>query len=856
MAADGPQLTPVGEKSLPAKCKAQSVAYCPTMDLIALATEDEELRVFRLNGQRVFGGSFGGDPYLGEDEEDGEIRGMAWKGNGHLLAVACGDGSLRIISSYTGKTVHHYQTYQEKEEHSNPSENPIPKVTCVGWGVNFTDSKAAQRHLHESAGQISIDDLLSPGVYPSEAATMLKADLPRELALLDIESSLPKLSTLPATGGEDDVFSSRASLDAIFHSSKDTNDSVNVLSVGFDDGIVHLRIFDCFEIGTFPVGSTPGISDSCRILRHTSHPLSSTHALLTSPVKGGSRGPLELVTMDLRFITKSGRYLSLLASKTTQLQNLLRYIGQVQRQIEIEWKNAQELPARFLRSVNEELQEKCQCDFITAIYHLVVTGHCFEPMKEFLTDIVGERGHKRWDKAVSGGYENIRRLTHECLLPALERSQVLLSRLVGLSKFHKLSDVLGLDTTKLNAIVETLDCLHLLAHRVLTHANEELGQFAAFSRWLRYEIHVLNSEPLSQTLEELQEKRDLFDVPPTVKYIKGALTKSALRNFIRQLPMIGVVQPPAPPTDKWLPGGHDRSFFDTYKSLLQQQRESRDKGGDGTSVETPKLNDLTRRLGIQFEKVFGEIALTQRRGILHRSPLTLHSDCDQGVVDLTFCYEDAIEGQPCSIYVATRSVTSKHQVYLYRVVLNSVGGVSSTRSTSLATLDLQNGEVRQLQFVSDDTLMVLWRDSRGSSHLFNFPFQPASTQPQSETTDPSPLVLDYIECDSTPFAPKPTISATTLDLSPESPHAGALIHLFAPHGPKARPIHVDVNGRKGRRAICVLYGDAMRYEVLDLDATMIEDEEEYEDYQEGDEEEDDDDDDEEIFDSDEENNEN
>lgn len=208
-----------------------------------------------------------------------------------------------------------------------------------------------------------------------------------------------------------------------------------------------------------------------------------------------------------------------------------------------------------------------------------------------------------------------------------------------MSKFHKLSDVLGLDTTKLNAIVETLDCLHLLAHRVLTHANEELGQFAAFSRWLREEIHVLNSDPLSQTLEELQEKRDLLDVPPTVKYIKGALTKSALRNFIRQLPMIGVVQPPAPPTDKWLPGSHDRSFFDTFKSLLQQQRESRDKDGDGTSVETPKLNDLTRRLGIQFEKVFGEIALTQRRGILHRSPFTLHSDCDQEVTDLTFCYE-------------------------------------------------------------------------------------------------------------------------------------------------------------------------------------------------------------------------
>lgn len=37
---------------------------------------------------------------------------------------------------------------------------------------------------------------------PSKAAAFLKADLPRELALLDAESSLPKLSTLPGTGGE------------------------------------------------------------------------------------------------------------------------------------------------------------------------------------------------------------------------------------------------------------------------------------------------------------------------------------------------------------------------------------------------------------------------------------------------------------------------------------------------------------------------------------------------------------------------------------------------------------------------------------------------------------------------------
>jgi anaphase-promoting complex subunit 4 len=188
----------------------------------------------------------------------------------------------------------------------------------------------------------------------------------------------------------EDVFSSRASIDAIFHSSnKNSSDSVDVLVVGFDNGMIHLRIFDCFEIGSFSVSAPGETHTEFSALFHASHPMSSTHALLVFDPKADL--PLKLLTLDIRFITKSGRYLSLLASKTTQLQNLLRYITQVQRQIQIDWKNAQDLPARFMRSINEDLREKCHCDFVTAIYHLVVTGDCFPPLKEFLVDIVGER---------------------------------------------------------------------------------------------------------------------------------------------------------------------------------------------------------------------------------------------------------------------------------------------------------------------------------------------------------------------------------------------------------------------------------------------------------------------------------
>ena len=189
----------------------------------------------------------------------------------------------------------------------------------------------------------------------------------------------------------DDVFSTRGSLDSIFDV-KDTASAIDVLVAGFDDGTIHLRIFNSFEIGSFNVQSSFPAAGSIKPLYHAFHPMSSTHYLLCSvlpPVPGISQ--LGLLTLDLRFIAKAGKYLPLLASKVTQLQNILRYIKQVQHQIHLEWKNAQDLPSRYISNVNEDLEEKSQCDFVTAAYHLLVTGDCFEPLKEFLVDQLGDR---------------------------------------------------------------------------------------------------------------------------------------------------------------------------------------------------------------------------------------------------------------------------------------------------------------------------------------------------------------------------------------------------------------------------------------------------------------------------------
>jgi anaphase-promoting complex subunit 4 len=159
--------------------------------------------------------------------------------------------------------------------------------------------------------------------------------------------------------------------------------------VGTREGQVHLSIYDSFVVGSF---SSPNIGDKgpAQMVLHASHEQCSTHTLL---MKSPGSDSLYFVPMDLRFISASSDYLSLLASRSTNLQNLLRYIHQVHLLMVSEWKSTQELPGKFLRNINETLSENSNGtrDIVQALYHSVATGHTFPVVKEWLVDELAER---------------------------------------------------------------------------------------------------------------------------------------------------------------------------------------------------------------------------------------------------------------------------------------------------------------------------------------------------------------------------------------------------------------------------------------------------------------------------------
>lgn len=103
--------------------------------------------------------------------------------SGQLLAIAWSDNYVRLISPESNKIIHEVKA-------SSAGDSTI---TCLGWAANYSDSRRATARSNPS--NQSLDFRLRQTVGEHVPAAL--PDLPRDLALLDVEVVLPKLSLLP-----------------------------------------------------------------------------------------------------------------------------------------------------------------------------------------------------------------------------------------------------------------------------------------------------------------------------------------------------------------------------------------------------------------------------------------------------------------------------------------------------------------------------------------------------------------------------------------------------------------------------------------------------------------------------------
>ncbi|KAH8909786.1 anaphase-promoting complex component Cut20/Apc4 [Coniochaeta sp. PMI_546] len=743
---------------------ARLLACNPTVDLLATASDANVLNIWRAHGQLV----------AKHVERTNKIEALRWKPDGQFLAAGWSDGVLRLVGFENAKAAHQIAVVEKGQS----------RFAYIAWSRNRIGNRRGKNG--SSAESSSWTRLIDEETDPQDKENVL--DLPTELTFIEVDTALPKLSPLPVSGGSGTdmlVFSTRNAIDFIFRPFKpDDASNVDVTIVGTTDGRIQISIYDSFSIGGFQY-QIPNVHESAvaaELCCHSSHPEISTHALLFKP-QIDKPGAVYLVPVDLTFIHSSPVNLSLLASKTTTLQNILRYIKQTQVHMVGEWKSTRELPARFMAGIQEDLQKLPKCrTIVQALYHTVVTGHVYEPVKEWLVDSLAERGHKRWDKAVTSGLENLRALIHENMIPALQRAAIILSRLRGIARFEECSNDIGFTAAQITKLIDIVQSLYAACYKMLRMVMKELVLFAKFSSWLRLEIDKLAS---STVTDELLERQANVDCPKVLKYIKDYLTSSPMSIFFCDVEKEDY-------TRDWERADDGASL----REMLEKQI-NRYQAGQPYMKALPQLEFLVNYLTSRSATVLAAIAETQRRRVRFAPTTRLEMDGVISKYDIRMCARQKPDGQDGVVYTALASDNARSDVRIFRTELEIINGISRPVSTGVAGISISGGRIVDFKFLDATSLLLLWADSGSVLSLLNIPFQALPYEDIAHSQNLKALRIEAEKLDD------------TLSLAKVPTSAGF------------QPIHMEVVEGSSQRGeiparVCLLGKDKVTYKVYAL----------------------------------------
>ncbi|KZL83781.1 anaphase-promoting complex component cut20 apc4 [Colletotrichum incanum] len=722
-------------------------------------------------------------------QQAAQPQAVRWKPDGQFLAVGWSDGYVRLMGLENNKAAHHIRICGD--------DTTAPSITHIGWSRNIVGKPRSWYHNTSSRPwqKLMSEELELPG-GPAPL------DFPRELTFLEVDSALPKISPLPSSSagsGEDGlVFTLRTGIEFLFQPfNTEDSDQIFVMVVGTSDGRLHLSIYDSFFIGDFryTLPSSmyrPGV---LQLVQHASHPEVSTHTLLLKSSADDDQA-VYLVPMDLPFIPSSPINISLLASKLTTLQKLLRYVKQTQLHMQVEYKNTRELPARFLRSVEGDLEQMDHgpTNIVQALFHTVVTGHAHEPVREWLVDNLAERadmvaqGHKRWDKAVVSGLENLRGLIHENMLPALERCAIILSRLRGLAQFYDSRDDIGFTVAQISRAMDIVSCLTLVGHKILLSVMEELDLFNAFSIWMRFQIDRLAAP--SSASEELTEKEATMENSKVLVYVQRYLVESPIAVFLSEVPKEDY-------SANWERAESGASMLEELDTQLRRQEE-----GQAYLKAFPNVSFLVDCLTARANGVFKDIAEAQKRSVRFGQPTKIALNRKIASFDSTMCperKEEEIDGLTfTAVTEEGHDQDGSFTVFIFRTSIRIINGISSNVTTTVAALSIDDGKIVEAKFLNSSTLILLVTKPGKPANIVTIPVQ-----------SPNILYVPYQEGNL------PTAAALSQQLKGNDTTA------TLPEDPSFMPVRMDVQDASDARGevparVCVLGANRTAYKVFSL----------------------------------------
>ncbi|KAM0713815.1 hypothetical protein Q7P37_010777 [Cladosporium fusiforme] len=767
-----PQQLPLfASKSSSAAIKPELSVVCSPHDLIAIVTADGDVAVYRLNGQVAF-------TIKCKDPGELTVTAAKWKPDGSLLAVGWSDGSWGVHDGGSGKLVgegrvagsaasSEWKLDLEPGWGGDDDEEEAVGVAEFGWERhNVPVEKIKTNALARGRGELDTEDW-ADGLKDDEDLDDEEeerkqpgqlVDLPRAITTLDTSKILPKLSAIPShglrSGPEGARFATQAMTDGVFEVKKtDAPESVDALIVYTDAGDVRVLLDDTVPIGSFKLDSKP--------CKHASHPRTGSHVLLSRD----HESHWQFQTQDLPLVGLGGPLLHVIARDTKRIQSTLAYLTQAVRCITHDYTTELQFPTRLMNNINMTLSEaeQPQGDLSYNLCHLAMTGDLTPIMLEWLTDIVKEPNHKRWDTAIGGMYARIQSHIFVNLLPALDRMSIAVCSLRGQAELHKDSTVFDVEPSLFSNILEGIDALRLAAQKVQLICIHEWQQFRAFSKWLRVQIEVGSAGPFSKSALETEEKEAMgIEHSLVLGYIKETMGNSKLAQYVTKRPeMRGVVE-----RDEFFQ--HPVLQKMGYENTTRALKEWDEAGNNTTSTAPLNLQAITLSLTGNVNVILDRITKWQSKMLpsyqTHTGPSSLPATarvCDMRMV--------ARESNDLAVRILLADSDTLH-LYSEHSKLGRNSSVRDSEPTS---------KLLDVKWVSDKCCVFLRQSEEDGSHALN---------------------VSLLQGDS---------------LTEE-----AAIHSFDPND-VFKPDKLLVGGRKGKE-ICVVFGNEEKaWKVFDISQKRV-----------------------------------
>ncbi|KAH7049737.1 anaphase-promoting complex, cyclosome, subunit 4-domain-containing protein [Linnemannia elongata] len=536
---------PYSESQVPISHKLE--AWCPSADLIALVNNDNKLELYRLSwrihwsvtvkapapsdssrpGTHTAWNRIGGalqHPRMGT--APAKVLSLTWRPDGKAIAVGLVEGGVNIYDYRDGSLISCIQPANSGSVH-------CLKWTDIYLGRPNHSSIFGTNNTQKSTFKAL--PMLSPIPPTSAQQQMMERTMFNKNFLGGAGAGGSKSGPGPEEGC--------SVLD------EETSPIMNALLSGDDRGRFMLRLFEGFDMDAV------SLLDLLRIHGTKDHLggldiLKADVQLDLSEINIIARGihvrdesglepsqQLLQVTLNSGLLDNHSHEIRMLGLHKRPMKSLLQYLNDGLQVMKTDYKKISIMAEDCVESLQKSLTSNDVTTTPTYEFiQMLLTGRPSESMEQYLQQELNTHDLKRWDKSVKAAYKNLQRVAFECLLPACERLMVILSDLLGFSRWTEQYGPLRLDEVLVyNCIIIVGDFMGVI-EELFQAIKVEMKQFSEFENWLEQVLEKLHppARGPDDPADEGQKDFPPVDVKGVSQYLKAGLTNNGLERFFRE----------------------------------------------------------------------------------------------------------------------------------------------------------------------------------------------------------------------------------------------------------------------------------------------------------------------------------